>query len=106
MAEHASGRSLLYGECTREGLSTAHPAVERPKRLAHPALRGAVLPVEPLDTMGRTVGACRFAQGRKEGVFAEAREEPEALQLVLDRILHLGKAQLDAGGVQGVVELA
>ena len=56
--------------------------------------------------MDRAVGAHRFAERREEGLFAEAREEPEALQLVLDRILHLGETQLDTGGVQGVVELA
>ena len=74
--------------------------------LSHLALVRAIFPVDPLDGMGREVGAHRFAEGREEGLFAEAREESEALQLVLDRILHLGETQLDAGGVQGVVELA
>ena len=69
--------------------------------LSHLALRRAIFPVDPLDGMSREVGAYRFAEGREEGLFAEAREEPEALQLVLDRILHLGETQLDTGGVQG-----
>ena len=56
--------------------------------------------------MGFEIAAHGFAERREERLLAEAREEPEALQLVLDRILHLGKAQLDARGVQGVVELA
>ena len=41
----------------------------------------------------------------KNAVFAKPREKPESLQLVLDGILHLGKAQLDAGRVQGFVQL-
>ena len=53
--------------------------------------------------MGCEVSIHRFAESRKEGLFTEAREESEALQLVLDRILHLCKAQFDAGGVQGVI---
>jgi hypothetical protein len=60
---------------------------ELTKTAFHLALRGAILPVHPLDRMGREVGAHRFAEGREEGLFAEAREEPEALQLVLYRIL-------------------
>ena len=47
--------------------------------------------------MSREVDAHRFAEGREEGLVAEAREEPEALQLVFDRILYLGETQLDAG---------
>ena len=46
------------------------------------------------------------AERREEVLFAEPREELEALQLVFDRILHFSKAQLDACRVQGVVELA
>jgi len=53
--------------------------------------------------MCRKVGIHRFAESRKEGLLAKAREESEAPQLVLDRILHLCKAQFDAGGVQGVI---
>jgi len=56
--------------------------------------------------MSRAVGAHRFAEGHEEGLLAEAREEPDALQLVLDRILYLGETQLDASSVQSVVELA
>jgi len=56
--------------------------------------------------MSREVDAHRVAEGREEGLVAEAREEPEALQLVFDRILYLGETQLDAGGAQGVIELA
>jgi hypothetical protein len=69
-------------------------------------LRRAIFPVDPLDGMSRAVLAHRFAECRKEGLFAEALEEPEALQLVFDRIAHLGETKLDACGVQGVLELA
>src|ERR1700746_213756 len=64
---------------------------------------GAILPVDPVYRMRRKVGIHRFAESCKEGLFAKAREESEAFQLVLDRILHLCKAQFDAGGVQGVI---
>jgi hypothetical protein len=53
---------------------------------------GAILPVDPVYRMRRKVGIHRFAESRKEGLFAKAREESEAPQLVLDRILHLCKA--------------
>src|ERR1700751_3486311 len=69
-------------------------------------LRRAILPVDPLDWMGGAVGAYRFVDGREEGLFAETREEPEALQLVLNEIFHFGETQLDTGGVQGGVEFA
>src|SRR5215813_1704325 len=65
-----------------------------------------LLPVYPLDGMDLEVGAHCFAERREEAPLAEPRKEPETLQLVLDRILHLGEAQLDACRVQGVVELA
>ena len=44
-----------------------------------PDLGRTILPVDPLYGMSRAVGAHRFAKGRKESLFAEAREEPEAL---------------------------
>ena len=50
-------------------------------------------------------GAHRFPQRREEALCTQPREQPEALELVLDRILHLREAQLDALGVQTVVEL-
>ena len=55
--------------------------------------------------MGDEVAADSFLDGGKETLLAEVREKPEALQLVLDRILHLGEKHLDAGGGQCVVEL-
>src|SRR5262245_34245598 len=66
----------------------------------------AILPVYPLDVMGLEVDVYRFADRREEVLLAELHEELKALQLVFDRILHLGEAQLDACRVQGVVELA
>jgi hypothetical protein len=48
--------------------------------------------------LSRKVGAHRFAEGREKGLFAKEREDPETFQLVLDRILHLRKTHLDAGG--------
>ena len=56
--------------------------------------------------MDRAVGAHRLVDSREEGLFAEAREKPETLELILHRILHFGETQLDARGVQGVVEFA
>jgi len=72
----------------------------------HLAVLRAIFPLNPLNEMGRTVSAHRFAEGREGSLFAEAGKEPEALQLVLNRILHLGETKLDAGGMQGVVEFA
>src|SRR6516162_1757097 len=69
-------------------------------------LRCTILPVNPFDWMDGQVGAHRFAKGREKVFLAEARKQPKALQLVLDRILHLGKAELDAGSVQCIVKLA
>src|ERR1700751_3880189 len=67
-------------------------------------LRPAIFPVDPIHVMSRQESAHGFAEGREEGLLAQARKESEALQLVLDRILHLGETQLDSGGAQGVVE--
>ena len=55
--------------------------------------------------MDCAVGAHRFLEGREEGLFAEVLEDLEALQLVLDGIVHLSETQFNAGSVQGVVEL-
>jgi Sigma-54 interaction domain len=63
----------------------------------------------PLDLpvrVNREIAANRFLDRCKEGLLAEAREESEALQLVLHRVLHLGKAHLDTRGVKRLVELA
>ena len=62
--------------------------------------------VDPLDGMDRAVGAHRLVDSREEGLFAEAREKPETLELILHRTLYFGETQLDARGVQGVVEFA
>src|SRR5208337_4456350 len=64
-----------------------------------------LLPIDALDRMAAQVGHHGFAKRRIERLGAESREEPEALQLVLYRILHLSKAQLDALSVQTVVKL-
>src|ERR1700739_2337828 len=56
--------------------------------------------------MSCEVGAHRLVDGREEGLFSEAHEETEALELVFHRILHLSETQFDAGSVQGVVEFA
>ena len=39
--------------------------------------------------------------GRKKGTLTERHVEPKTLQLVLDRIFHLGEAQLDTRSQQG-----
>jgi len=48
----------------------------------HFMLRRPILPVDPLDGMSRAVRAHCFADRREEGLFAEAREEPEALRVL------------------------
>src|SRR5262249_11768378 len=55
---------------------------------------------------GRLETADRFLERRKEVLLPEMREQPEAFQLVLHRILHFGEAHLDAGGLERLVELA
>lgn len=62
-----------------------------------------IFPVDPAYGMRSEVGVHRFAESRKEGLFAEPFEESETLELIFDRIFHLSKAQFNAGGVQGVV---
>ena len=56
--------------------------------------------------MAGEVGTHGFTEGSEKGSLTEALEKLEAFELVLDRILHLGKTQLDPGRVQRVVELA
>jgi hypothetical protein len=41
---------------------------------------------------------------RKEGPFANLREEPKALELVLDRVFELSEAQFDPGLLQSLVQ--
>src|SRR5258707_544949 len=74
-------------------------------RSVRPAgLWGLLLAIDPLDRMAAQVGLYRFAERHVKRVGAEAREEFKTFQLVLDRILHLREAQLDALGAQTVVE--
>ena len=61
-------------------------------------------PSRPIRPVGLQIGADGRADRREEELFAEACEKSEALQLVLDRVLQLGKAQLDARRVQGLVQ--
>jgi len=72
----------------KAGLSDLHIVIFARREMA---LRAAILPVDPLYGMAREVGAHRFIEGREEGLLAKAGEDPEALQLVFDRILHLGE---------------
>src|SRR6185369_15090965 len=65
-----------------------------------------LVPVDPFNLMDREIGIHRFSDGRKESVFAESLEQAELFEFVLDRVFHLGKAQLDAGGVESIIELA
>jgi hypothetical protein len=59
-----------------------------------------ILPGDPLDVTGLDLGTHRFTERRAEGLLAAS------LPLVFDRILALGKAQLDTCRVQGIVEIA
>src|SRR5512139_453550 len=54
--------------------------------------------------MGREIAVDGRPHGGEEGLLAKLRKQPESLQLVLDRVLHLGEAQLDARCVQGMVQ--
>ena len=63
-----------------------------------------VLLIDPVYGMTRDVSTDGFIDRRKEGLFAEAREELEALQLILDRVLHFCEAQFNVRATQAVVE--
>ena len=56
--------------------------------------------------MAVNIAADCSANGRKEGILAKSGEKPKALQLVFDRVLDLGEAELDSGLVQGLVQFA
>src|SRR5262245_20527416 len=64
--------------------------------------RAAVLPIHPVDGVRLEVAADRGADGREEGVFTDLLVQTESLELVLHRILELGKAQLDSRLAQGL----
>ena len=49
-------------------------------------------PSPPIHREGLEIAADRRADGREERFFAEPRQEPESLQLVLDGVFHLGEA--------------
>ena len=78
----------------------------KPKLKRRAAYGVRSLPVDPLDGMAGEIGTHGFIDGSEKGVLTQAREHLEAFELVLDRILHLGEAQLDSSVVQRVVELA
>src|SRR5262245_11695700 len=65
----------------------------------------AILPIQPFHGVLSEIGAHSLTNGCEGVLAAEPRREPEAFQLVFDRILHLGKAQLDALGMQCIIEL-
>ena len=62
---------------------------------AHSSKLGRVLSIDPVYGMTRDVSTDGFIDRRKEGLFAEAREELEALQLILDWVLHFCEAQFN-----------
>ena len=68
-----------------------------------PSVR-AVLPVLPIHVVGFEVTADSSANRRKEEVLAEPGKQTKSFELVLDRALHLGKAQLNAGQVQDIIQ--
>src|SRR6187399_1074978 len=74
-------------------------------QLAMSALVLPVLPVRFVHVMTLEVAGNGCAYGRKEELFAKLCEQPEPLQLVLYRILELGKAKLDAHRLQRMVQL-
>ena len=56
-----------------------------------------VFPIDPFDIVRLEVGVDGCADRGEEAAIAESLEKAEALQLVLDRVLELGKEHLDAG---------
>ena len=96
-----ASRTSVAGPCeTPRRKSAVHCFVR-----IRPETSGSRPPSLPTRRDGCEVGPDGLAERREERLRAEAREEPEALQLVLDRVLHLREAQLDAVGAQRVVEL-
>src|SRR4051794_23312289 len=64
-----------------------------------------ILPVQPVHIMKLKITGNGDANCRKEEALAELCEQSEPLDLVLYRILELGKAQRDAPRVQSIVQL-
>ena len=65
----------------------------------------AVLPVLPINVVGFEVTADSSANRRKEEVLAEPGKQTKSFEFVLNRALHLGKAQLNAGQLQDIIQL-
>src|SRR5215471_17495016 len=63
-----------------------------------------VLPVYPIHCMAVEIASDRGTYRGEKGRLAKSGEESKALELVLDRVFKLGKAQLDSGLVQSVVQ--
>lgn len=55
----------------------------------------AILPVHPRNRLRFDIVADRFTDSRKKAPLPESLEQAKALELVLDAILHLGKAQVN-----------
>src|SRR6478736_2576238 len=70
------------------------------------ALSFSILPIDPVNLVDLKICINSLSKRREEGVFAESCEQAELLQLILYRVFHFGKAELDAGGMQSVIELA
>ena len=68
-------------------------------------LRCLVFSEFPIHRVLFEVSIDRGAYGGMETLGTEALEQPEAFQLVLDRVLHFGEPQLDARLTQGLLEL-
>ena len=66
----------------------------------------AVLPVDPVDPGLVEVGGDGDADGREEAVVADLVVDAVAAQPVAHRVLELGERELDAGGLELVVEVA
>jgi hypothetical protein len=65
----------LLGIDVRGGHLAEDLSDERVATPSYLALRRAIFPIDPLNRISRSVSAHRFAEGREEGLFAEAREE-------------------------------
>ena len=66
----------------------------------------ALLPVEPVDPRRVEVGGDGYADGGEEAVAADRVVDAVLVQPVAHRVLELGERQLDAGGLELVVEVA
>src|SRR5262245_27426788 len=98
-SERTLGQLMLFA--VRKAGSSAGQAVDDGTKPSF-----AFLPVDPLNIMSRQVLAHRLTDRREECVLAEPTEQAKSLELVFNRVFHLGEAQFDVDRLQGLIEVA